>query len=143
MKINIRLLLLVLGVLLLSLYLSNLSTSKYLSGFNTHKITYRVVFTSGLDNSMPIDNLNSLSINAKRIILFTYWYYLKPNINYKYDIIIHDGENNLICTNEIIFKPTNISCNTRSFHQINPKVDKAGDWKFEVYLNDKKMLRNT
>jgi hypothetical protein len=114
--------------------------SMSLLGFSTSKITYRVVFTSGMEDGVPIDNLDKISINSKKIMIFTYWYNLRPNKKYKYDLNVYDGESNLIDMTEMIFKPTDISWNTQTSYKISSRVDKPGDWKFEVLLDNRKVF---
>jgi hypothetical protein len=114
--------------------------SMFLLGFSTSKITYRVVFTSGMEDGVPIDNLDKISINSKKVMIFTYWYDLKPNKKYKYDLNVYDGESNLIDMTEMIFKPTDTSWNTQTSYKISSKVDKPGDWKFEILLDNRKMF---
>lgn len=111
-----------------------------LLGFSKPEITYRSVFTTGLQNELPIDNVEKIHIDTEKIYIFVYWYNLKANKKYQYKCNIYDGEKNLVTTSAMIFKPSNISWNTQTWYKISSKVDKPGNWKFEIFLENKKIF---
>ena len=111
-----------------------------LFGSSGPEITYRPIFTTGIQNELPIDNVDEISIDTERIYIFVYWYNLKAGKNYQYKCNIYDGEGFLIATSSMKFKPTDTSWNTWTWYYISSSVDKPGEWKFEIFLKNKKVF---
>ena len=109
-------------------------------GFSKSKILSRAVFTTDLENDAPTSNIDSISIDTEKILLFTYWYNLKVDKQYEYKVAIYDGRKNILSLTPIPFKSTDSSWHTLTTYKINSKIDQPGKWKFEVYLNNKLMF---
>ena len=106
-------------------------------GFSKSKVMYRAIFTTDLANDAPISDINSIPISAEKILLFTYWFNLKLNKQYEYKVAIYDGKKNILSLTPVTLKPTESTMHTLTTYKINSKIDKPGNWTFEIYLNNK------
>jgi hypothetical protein len=106
-------------------------------GFSKSKVMYHAIFTTDLANDAPISDIDSLPINAEKILLFTYWFNMKIAKEYEYKVAIYDGKNNILSLTPVIIKPTDSSMHTLTTYNINSKIDKPGKWMFAIYLDNK------
>lgn len=99
-----------------------------------------IIFTTGLNEyNYPIDNLKNISINSGKLYIHVTWN-LEIGTEYNYQCRIFDGSksSNPIYENQIKFTPMEKTWYTWTWYFIRPKVHKPGEWRFEIYLDDKK-----
>ncbi len=109
---------------------------------NTDNIT-TAIFTTGLnERERPIDNIEEISINEEKVYIFTHWHAISKK-QHKYKCTIFDGAGNHVFTNEFEFTPKSNNYHTWTWHTINKYVNKAGDWKFQIYLDGEKKIEKT
>lgn len=102
-------------------------------------IAYKAIFTTGLtaDNS-PINEINEISIQEDRVYLYIFWRFL-PKGTHHLQIRIFDGSGALADSYNFSFFTEGGRYYTWNWTRLSETVDVPGRWKFEIYLNDKKM----
>jgi len=104
------------------------------------KPNYRVIVTSGLNESNePVNNLKLFSMDEKTIYLYVMWYSV-PRGLYHYVCKIYDGAGDLVRHTAMDFSPTDETHFTYSAYQIKKNIDKPGMWRYEIFLNDVKVI---
>jgi len=105
-----------------------------LEGMNT------AIFTAGLnERNRPIDNIEEISITADRIYIFTYWHDISPE---KHDYLcnMYDAAERLVFQHKMDINPQKDKYYTWTYHSLNKFAEKPGEWRFEIYLDDKKEI---
>jgi hypothetical protein len=95
------------------------------------------VFTTGLNSkNAPMNNLSQISINTRRIYIYTRW---QLSLEY-HDIIIKffDESGKLLYQNRNNRVPYNTTWSVWAWYDIKKDRDKPGKWKTEIYLDGKK-----
>jgi hypothetical protein len=81
-------------------------------------------------------------MNNDCIIIFTKFYNLPVREN-KYTCVIHDGSGKIVENTTAIMNVQNPTWQTWTKHDFNPNFDEPGTWKFELYVNDAKIVEKT
>lgn len=99
---------------------------------------YRVIFTTYLDsNNEPTNDLKEISIKDERIYTFMRWNISTEKHNV--GIIVSDGVGKIVHKSDRDFTPTDTDYNSWNWVTINEKVDKPGNWKFEIFMDGEKV----
>ncbi len=108
------------------------------------KMNYKVVFTTGIKNYKPVNSINKISINNKKLYFFIKLLSLEANSEYRYFFKIYDSKGTLILetTPNPITSPDNRH-NIWCWHTLDPITDVAGNWRFEAYLDGVKFVERT
>lgn len=102
------------------------------------QISVKGIFTTGVNaNNEPVNNLTEVSL-TDRIIFYMSWHSL-PKGKYRCQRRIFDGSGMLIKSDEMTFKGEG-EHNTWFKYKPRKSFDAPGKWKFEGYLDGKKML---
>jgi seryl-tRNA synthetase len=105
---------------------------------DTEPALYKVVFTTALtEDNVPINDLKEVSINQKRFYVFIKW--RLPIADHVYEIKIFDGSGKMASDSPVKFTAQTTISNTWYEYAINKYIDQPGKWKFEIYLDGKKM----
>ena len=103
-------------------------------------ISYEAVFTTGVSESFePFDNLDEVSINIDKIYLYVKWRFL-PKGNHKYQIRAFDGAGKVAWDSSWEFRSNDATHNTWSHYNPKENIDKPGKWKFEIFLDGRKIV---
>lgn len=100
-----------------------------------------IVFTTALSADLePVDRVQNVALGSGRVYLYIRWQL--PRTEHVQVTRIVDGAGRLVTQREDIFAPnaTNPTPSTWVWYDFNPRTDAAGRWKFEVYLNGRKMV---
>lgn len=100
-----------------------------------------IVFTTALSADLePVDRVQTLPLGQGRVYLYVRWQL--PRTEHVQVTRIVDGAGRLVTQREDIFVPNPASPtpSTWVWYDFNPRTDAAGRWKFEVYLNGRKMV---
>ena len=127
------------GLIVLGILLLIIGISRSYNHWRYSKITYKAVFTTGLNGyNEPVNDLREVSITADRIYLYVSWQHL-PKGRHDYHIRIFDESDSLIWEHTMEFRATE-SYNTWSWYRPKKTMDLPGRWRFEVFLDGKKVL---
>jgi len=104
----------------------------------TEPALYKVVFTTALsEDNIPLDELKEVSLNQKRFTVFIRW--RLPIGDHTYQVKIFDGSGKLASDNPVKFHASATIASTWYEYAVNKYVDQPGKWKFEIFLDGKKM----
>jgi serine/threonine protein kinase len=111
----------------------------------------QVTVTTGLDETFkPVDSLKEISLNSKAVYFYLSFYldFNKPTADDKplppqtlnsscklfnpAGELVYEGESSLIAEGNRL--------DTWCLHEFDQEADKPGNWKFEFYLDDKKVV---
>ena len=104
---------------------------------------YQVAFATALnEKNEPVDNLQEISMYEETVYMHISWWFLTPGNEYHYILNCYNNFNSeLIFTNEINFFPDDASHYTWTWFKPNKFIAHIpGRWKFEIFLNEDKML---
>lgn len=103
---------------------------------------YRVIITTGLDSGNdPINDLEELSINEKKVYIYTKWNLPAGKVMYR--CVIKDGKDKVVHDRYTKMHPKQNNWNFWSYQKIDKRVDSPGVWKFEIYLDGIKYVEKT
>jgi len=104
---------------------------------------YQVKFSSMIfkssGGSQIADDLDEVSLDHGRVYLYVRWRGLGKT-KYSAQLRIFDGGGKLVKTSDLEFTPTTARWNTWWPYKIDPDVDQAGTWKFEVDLDGETLI---
>ena len=98
----------------------------------------KAIFTTGLKDDRPINDLKQVSINDKRVYIFVDWNL--PLRRYTYRAEIFDAAGTLIVKHPMAFTVDNTAWWTCTWLDVKKDVGEPGKLKFEIYLDDRKMV---
>ncbi len=101
-------------------------------------VTYRAVFTSGVTDSAPTDQLERAPIDGERIYLWVSWSGL-PDGGHDYRIRVTDGAGTVVWDSPWSFESQGTKT-TWSHYKPKPGLDAPGLWRFEIFLGGTKIL---
>ena len=106
------------------------------------ELSYRVIFTTALENRRPVNNLKEISIDEQRIYIYVTWFSISLG-EHNYLCKMFDGSGTLVTTGQMSFTAEGGSWNTWTSYNIKKHADKPGNWTFEIYLDGKKVIEES
>lgn len=101
------------------------------------------IFTTGINEKQrPVDNIEDIALSEDKVYIFTYWHSI-TNEEHEYKCKIYDGTGKIVLTNQINFTPHKNSYHTWTWRTFNKYTDKPGNWKFEIFLDGKKVIEKS
>ncbi|UCF15388.1 MAG: hypothetical protein JSW59_18440, partial [Phycisphaerales bacterium] len=112
-------------------------------GAGLDKVSHRTTFTTGLDSrNRPADSIKEISMRQKRVYLYTSWRGLSEG-DHDHVCTMYDGAGKIVAQPKMMFTANPSMCNTWSWHDFDQSKDDPGTWRFEVYLDDQKVIEKT
>jgi hypothetical protein len=103
-------------------------------------LEYKSIFTRGLDvKNAPVDDVTDISIDEKRVYIHTTWRSFSPE-QHDYLCRAYDGSGKNVETSGTTFTPSAKQYPTWTWLDLDKSAHVPGKWKFEVYLDDGKVL---
>ncbi|MCP4712247.1 MAG: hypothetical protein GY869_26795 [Planctomycetes bacterium] len=105
----------------------------------------KAIFTTALnENNDPIDELDEVTLDYKKVYIYVTLNELVAERDYVIRTKIFDSTGNLIVeSNGWEFKTPGPSYLTWFDYTFEPETDRPGDWRFEIYLDNEKIIEKT
>jgi len=104
------------------------------------QIKCKTVFTSQVSSDHePVDNLQEARMDMESFTIFIRWENL-PVGKHNYRIKIYDGNGHIAWNSEWQFYSDELTYSTWSTYHPKQNIDQPGQWKFEIYLEEFKIL---
>lgn len=115
----------------------------YQSYRRTARISYTALFTTGLNAfNEPVNTLHEISLGVDRIYLYVAWQHL-PRGTHTSRLRIFDGTNSLAWEYTLEFSTNEERYNTWFWYHPKDTMDTPGQWRFEIFLDGKKMFEKS
>jgi peroxiredoxin/outer membrane lipoprotein-sorting protein len=102
-----------------------------------------MTFTTGLNSrNRPTDNIEEISVTQEKVYLYTRWTEL-GDAPHKYACEIFNSYGQLVFRDEREFRSKTGSYRTWTRRRLIEGRDKSGDWRFVVYLDNRRVAEKT
>ncbi len=138
--------LLVLGGAILLFFNKSVETTpvKKIPVVYNNKLSAKVVFTTEIKNSKPVNSLEEISINEKKIIFYVKLINLEVGKPYRFTCKIHDGAGTLLFENTSDPFTSNSNNYLRwCWFKIDKFTEEPGMWRFDGLMNGKLITSKT
>jgi hypothetical protein len=103
-------------------------------------LEYMSMFTRGLDSkNAPVDDVTDISIDEKRVYIYNSWRSISPE-QHDYLCRVYDGSGKNVETSGTTFPPSAGQIPNWTWLDLDKSAHVPGKWKFEVYLDDGKVI---